>query len=265
MKLSSYHVHTAFCDGKNTAEEMILAAISAGCAEIGFSGHSCLPGESWTMSEQETLDYFETLTALKEKYKDKICVYIGIEQDYYSAAPTLPFDYVIGSVHSVKVGDKHYYVDESPEATERAINEAFGGDPYAYCEAYYANVKEIYEKTQCDIIGHLDLVTKFIEQSPIFSESHPRYIAARDGALAALLESPAIFEINTGAISRGYRTTPYPASDVIAKIAESGKPFVINSDSHSSQTVDFMIDATAAELEKRGYSYISSLSEIIEK
>ena len=265
MKLSSYHVHTTFCDGKNTAEEMILAAIEAGCAEFGFSGHSYLPHESWTMSEQGVKEYFDTLTALREKYKGKIRVYIGVEQDFYSPEPTLPFDYIIGSVHSVKVGEKYYYVDESIEATERAISEGFGGDPYAYCEAYYANVKEIYEKTQCDIIGHFDLVTKFIEQSPIFSEFHPRYIAAREGALAALLESPAIFEINTGAISRGYRTTPYPASDVIAKIASSGKPFVINSDSHSSQTVDFMIDATAAELEKRGYSYISSLSEIIEK
>ena len=262
MKFSSYHVHTTFCDGKNTAEEMILAAISQGCSEIGFSGHSYLPQESWTMSEQETLNYFETLTLLKEKYKDKIRVYIGIEQDYYSESPTLPFDYIIGSVHSVKVGEKYYYVDESTEATERAINEAFGGDPYAYCEAYYENVKEIYEKTRCDIIGHFDLVTKFIELSPIFSETHPRYVAARDEALDALIDTPAFFEINTGAISRGYRKTPYPTSDVIAKIASAGKPFVINSDSHSAETIDFMLDDVAAELDSKGYSYIKALSEL---
>lgn len=263
MKLSSYHVHTSFCDGKNTAEEMILAAIDAGCHEIGFSGHSNLPGESWTMSEQGINEYFDELTALRAKYKDKICVYIGIEQDYYSPAPTLPFDYIIGSVHSVKVGDKFYYVDESPEVTLRAINEGFGGDPYAYCEAYYRNVKEIYEKTSCNIIGHFDLVTKFIEVSPIFSESHPRYIAARDEALAALLETPAVFEINTGAISRGYRTTPYPASDVVDKIATAGKPFVINSDSHSAETIDFMLDTVEKTLDEKGYQYIKSLNEII--
>ena len=263
MKLSSYHIHTTFCDGKNTAEEMIIAAISKGCAEIGFSGHSHLPSEAWTMSEQDTIDYFETLSDLKEKYKDKIKVYIGIEQDYYSESPSLPFDYVIGSVHSVKAGNKYYYVDESVEATERAIAEAFGGDPYAYCEAYYNNVKEIYEKTHCDIIGHFDLVTKFIEISPIFSESHPRYIAAREEALAVLIEAPAYFEINTGAISRGYRTTPYPASDVIAKIASAGKPFVINSDSHSAETIDFMLDDVANYLDEKVCLYIISLSEIM--
>ena len=265
MKLSSYHVHTTFCDGKNTAEEMILAAIDAGCSEIGFSGHSHLPDENWAMSEQGTKEYFDTLTLLREKYKDKIRVYIGIEQDYYSSAPTLPFDYIIGSVHSVKVGEKYYYVDESASATERAIVEGFGGDPYAYCEAYYKNVGELYEKTRCDIIGHFDLVTKFIEQSPIFSESHPRYIAARDAALEKLLASPAIFEINTGAISRGYRTTPYPSTEVIDKIAAAGKPFVINSDSHSAETVSFMLDEIASELDKEGYRYITTIADIIKK
>lgn len=263
MKLSSYHVHTTFCDGKNTAEDNVLAAIEAGCSEIGFSGHSNLPGETWTMSEQGAKEYFDTIATLREKYKGKIRVYIGIEQDYYSQAPTLPFDYIIGSVHSVKVGDKFYYVDESAEATLRAINEGFGGDPYAYCEAYYRNVKEIYEKTGCNIIGHFDLVTKFLEKSPIFSESHPRYVAAREDALAALLKTPAIFEINTGAISRGYRTTPYPSSDVIDKIAASGKPFVINSDAHSAKDITFMLEDVANYLNEKGYQYIKSLTEII--
>ena len=263
MKISSYHLHTTFCDGKNTAEEMILAAIAEGCAEIGFSGHSHLPSESWTMSEQGTRAYFDTLLALREKYKDKIRVYIGLEQDFYSAPPTLPFDYIIGSVHSVKAGDKYYFVDESPEATDRAIAEGFGGDLYAYCEAYYENVSKLYEKTRCDIIGHFDLVTKFIEISPIFEETHPRYIAARDAALEKLLKTPVIFEINTGAISRGYRTTPYPNSEVIAKIAEAKKPFVINSDAHTAEDLTFMLEGVANDFDEKGYKYIQSLTEII--
>lgn len=263
MKISSYHLHTTFCDGKNTAEEMILAAIAEGCAEIGFSGHSHLPGESWTMSEQGTREYFDTLLALREKYKDKIRVYIGLEQDFYSAPPTLPFDYIIGSVHSVRAGDKYYFVDESPEATDRAIAEGFGGDPYAYCEAYYENVSKLYEKTRCDIIGHFDLVTKFIEISPIFEETHPRYIAARNAALEKLLKTPVIFEINTGAISRGYRTTPYPNSEVIAKIAEAKKPFVINSDAHTAEDLTFMLEGVANDFDEKGYKYIQSLTEII--
>lgn len=33
--LTNYHTHTAFCDGKNSAEEMVLSAIDY---ENGFAG-----------------------------------------------------------------------------------------------------------------------------------------------------------------------------------------------------------------------------------
>ena len=34
------HVHTTYCDGKNTPEEMVLAAIDKGLVRLGFSGHA---------------------------------------------------------------------------------------------------------------------------------------------------------------------------------------------------------------------------------
>ena len=37
---SNLHTHCTFCDGKNTIEEMIQAAIAAGLDSIGFSSHS---------------------------------------------------------------------------------------------------------------------------------------------------------------------------------------------------------------------------------
>lgn len=40
MELKNFHTHTTYCDGKNTAEEMILAAINQGFTALGFSGHS---------------------------------------------------------------------------------------------------------------------------------------------------------------------------------------------------------------------------------
>ena len=34
------HTHTTFCDGKDTPEELVEAAIAKGFDSIGFSGHS---------------------------------------------------------------------------------------------------------------------------------------------------------------------------------------------------------------------------------
>ncbi len=264
MKLSTYHSHSTFSDGKNTAEEMILAAIERGCPEIGFSEHSPIENSKWSMSSKNVDRYTDTLKQLREKYKDKIKVYIGIEQDFRSVNSTDEYDFIIGSVHSVETPAGEIEVDGSAEVVRAAVMKYFDGDPYAYCEAYYSRVSEIYERTKCDIIGHFDLITKFIEIDPLFFEEHPRYMKARDSALEKLLKAPALFEVNTGAISRGYRHSPYPRPDVIKRIAAVGKKLVVTSDSHKAETVDFAIDDTARVLDFLGAPYVTSLREVLE-
>ncbi len=265
MALPSYHVHTTFCDGKNTAEEMVLAAIKAGMTEIGFSAHSRMPYHTdWCMTEAGEREYFETVTALKEKYKDKIRIYLGIEQDYYSVPVSYPYDYIIGSVHSLKTPEGSIDVDLDEGEVRRNVEKYYNSDPYLYVENYFATVAKVYEVTGCDVIGHFDLVTKFIEKDPLFSTGHPRYVAARDKALTALLSTPAVFEINTGAVSRGYRSEPYPEMSVIEKIAEIGKPFVINSDSHSANSINFMVEDIAIVLDDKKIPYITTMSELLE-
>jgi histidinol-phosphatase (PHP family) len=39
MIRSNFHTHTLFCDGKNTAEEMVQQALANGFEQLGFSGH----------------------------------------------------------------------------------------------------------------------------------------------------------------------------------------------------------------------------------
>lgn len=240
-----------------------MSAIEAGCAEIGFSGHSPLdfPTE-WAMKKEDIPSYISELKALKEKYKDKIKVYIGIEQDYRSTTSTDEYEYVLGSVHHVYADGEYFEVDKSAEYTKEVIEKHFDGDPYKYCEAYYSSVKEIYNKTKCQIIGHFDLVTKFNEVLPLIDTSHPRYVKAVNDALEVLLKCPAAFEINTGAISRGYRTTPYPEDWILDKIGKNGNKFVFSSDTHSVTSVTFMLDEQKELLDKKGYSYYTSMKEI---
>ncbi len=263
MKLSTYHLHTTYCDGKNTAEEMVLKSIELGCPEIGFSGHAYMDFDgSWCMSKENTEKYKREITALKAKYKDKIKVYMGIEQDYFSCLDTSDYDYIIGSVHYVYKDGVYLPVDLSFDATNEFVKKHYGGDMYAYCEDYYKLVADVYNKTKCDIIGHVDLCTKFNEGGRQFSTSDERYINCAEKAVKELLKTPAIFEINTGAISRGYRTESYPEGFILKMIGESGKKFVINSDTHSTSTIDFGLSAEAHRLDKSGYGYITSLDEI---
>ena len=58
MIFSDIHVHTTYCDGKNSAEETVLAALEKNFVSIGFSGHSYTSFESgWCMSEEGTEKY----------------------------------------------------------------------------------------------------------------------------------------------------------------------------------------------------------------
>ena len=136
MILSDFHCHTTFVDGKSTPEEMVLAAIEKGMHTLGVSEHAHVPFDPHcSLSLDDTPMYREEIKRLKEKYKDRINLLCGIEMDYYSVDDPLAYDYVIGSVHYLKVGDEIYCVDLSPEETKRCIMNGFGGDLYQYANA----------------------------------------------------------------------------------------------------------------------------------
>lgn len=240
MITKDLHMHTCYCDGARAPEEMVTAAIEKGLHTVGISGHSyTFFDESYCMKKEEVPRYLAECRYLRAKYYDRIHVLCGVEQDYYSDYPTDDFDYVIGSVHYVKVDDEYIPVDESIEILKSAVDQHFGGDIYALCELYFSTVADVVNKTDCDIIGHFDLISKFIERDSLLDIHHPRYIAAWQRAVDQLLLHDVPFEINTGAISRGYRTQPYPAEEMIAYIKARGGRFVLSSDAHRADSIAY--------------------------
>ena len=234
------HTHTVFCDGSSTAEEMVLAALDRGLDCLGFSGHSyTFFDESYCMSPLGAAAYRGEIARLRHVYGDRLRILCGVEQDYWSAESTEDYDYVIGSVHYLKQDGEYLPVDESPEVSREVTERCFGGDPYARAEAYFETVSGVAEKTGCDIIGHFDLIAKYNQAYPAFDETHPRYITAWQKALDRLLEAGKVFEINTGAVWRGWRSAAYPRREMIEYILERGGRLVLSSDSHSTGTLCF--------------------------
>ena len=84
MKKVDLHIHSTFSDGKNTIEEIVLKAIENGFDVIGISDHSyTVFDESYCIKKDSISNYLEEINILKDKYRDKICIYAGIEQDFY--------------------------------------------------------------------------------------------------------------------------------------------------------------------------------------
>ena len=233
------HMHSVYSDGKNTAEEMILSAIDLGLDCVGLSEHSHTEGDECGMTYEGTAAYRVEMAELKKKYAGRIEVLCGLERDYYSD-DTLDYDYVIGSIHWLKMPDGHKLpVDWTAEKQREGVDYYFGGDWYAFAEAYYEMESRVADVTKCDIIGHFDLLTKFAEQDPYYDLRHPRYVKAWQAAADRLLETGKPFEINTGAISRGYRTEPYPAKEIRDYIRRHGGRLILSSDSHQKETIAY--------------------------
>ena len=255
IKKVNFHTHTNFCDGKNTPEEMVKAAIEKGFSVIGFSGHSYTSfDERYCMSEEGTKKYIAEITRLKEAYKEQIEILCGLEADYFAIVNKSDFDFIIGSVHYVLKNGKFYSVDESKEDFINAVNEGWSGDICAFIADYYAQVADVIEKTDADIIGHFDLVTKFNEGEELFSESDPRYVKAVDLALSKLLKTEKPFEINTGAMAKGYRTAPYPSKDILTKIYEGGGKVIISSDCHDKDYLDYGFEMAEKIVKEIGFN-----------
>ena len=79
------------------------------------------------------------------------------------------------------------------------------------------------------------MIEKFNEDGSLFDRNAPRYRAAALGALEKLRSAPVIFEINTGAIARGYRSTPYPDLFLLHEMQRMHLPLMLASDCHNCQ------------------------------
>lgn len=235
----NFHTHTCYCDGKNTPDEMVEEAVKKQFSAIGFSGHAYTSFDtSYCMDDEAFGKYLEDLTRLQEEYRGRIQILKGLEYDYYAEQSCDELDYIIGSVHYVEVNGTYYPVDEGPECTERIIA-ACNGDPMEYAELYFNTVADVVRKTDCDVIGHFDLIKKFNRNGvTLVDEHHPRYVAAWKKAVAQLIPYGKPFEINTTPISWREDGAMYPSLEILKEIHRLGGKITISSDAHDRKYLD---------------------------
>ena len=241
MTRGDYHMHTTFCDGKSSPEEMVQSALEKGLTRMGFSIHAEEFSPRGPRNPAVMAAYRAEIARLKEKYRDRIEILCGAESDYYFPANKDDFDYTLGSVHYLNTPDGLVPIDSKREILLDAAEKYYGNDFYRIAEEYFATVARLVD-IRPDIIGHFDLITKYNEGNVLFDGEHPRYLAAAFAAVDALLPLGVPFEINTGAISRGLRTSPYPAPPILRYILAHGGKVVLCSDSHAAQNVAFAFD-----------------------
>ena len=252
--LTNYHTHTDFCDGKNTAEEMVVKAIEMGFDALGFSGHG-YTAEDNLYCMQKPLEYIAEIRRLKEKYAKKIQIYVGVEEDSREFVNRADYDYIIGSVHYVVKDGVYYSVDHSHEYFKKSLK-AFNGDYMSYAKHYYERFVEYILTRKPDVVGHFDLLTKFDQLEPSIYLENKEYNQMAEKYLLKALQSQSIFEVNTGAIARGYRSSPYPALNLLHLLKKNGGKVMVNTDCHNKDKLDCFIKESRALLKDVGFEYV---------
>lgn len=259
MKIfSTCHNHCTMCDGKNTAAEMINAAIAAGFTDFGMSCHSRFaPEQNSTIKSDD--EYIDAMRLLQKEYAGVINFSVGIEQDMLAPVKKRSaYDYLIGSVHSFfnEHSGTYYSVDASPNELKACIDDMFGGDAMAMVRDFYTATASNARKYQPDIIGHFDLVTKFNDGDKFFDESSVEYKNAALDALAACAQTGAIFEVNTGGVYRGAKSEFYPAPFLLEALYEMDAKITLNADAHCVDAIDFGLSQALEQVQKIGFKSV---------
>ena len=258
MRYSNLHTHSTFSDGKGTLRDNVEAAIARNMVSLGCSDHSFTACDtSYCMMLEDYAAYCKEVEALKAEYSDRIPLFLGIECDYYSEIDKSMFDYTIASVHYIIKNGICYPIDHSPRQQEECIRDAFGGNVLDMAKCYYDMITEHAMKLSPSFIGHFDVINKF----SLMPEDDPRYQEISLAAMAEIMKVCPYFEVNTGAIARGWRKSPYPNKYLLEYLRDNGGEVLINGDTHAPENMTFYFDESVDILKGLGFDHISMLGK----
>ena len=256
---ANFHTHTIFCDGTDTAEDMVKQAISLGFTGLGFSGH---------MDADIHMDidaYMSEITRLQDKYSDQIEILRGIELDPsydYDLSSRKYAEYWMGSTHFIDVpSDEPLAVDLSVDTLKFVANEYFHGDIYKMTRHYFDQEAKIYDRTGCTFVGHFDLISRFNDEARLFDESNPRYYEPALEAMEYLVSQDVPFEINCGAVNRGRKEEFYPNMFLLRHLKEFGAEILINSDAHQKELLNAKFPEAINAAKECGFDHINILTK----
>ena len=123
---------------------------------------------------------------------------------------------------------------------------------------YYEDLPEMHDivKRKIDVIGHVDIITKNNEILNFVDTSSKEYQTYAIESVRELAKKTDIFEMNTGAMSRGYRTAPYPENFILKELNRLGKGIILTSDCHNKDHLDYYFDESLEILKACGFGEV---------
>ena len=252
--LYDYHVHTTYStDGNSTMFEVCRSAVKSGLKEIAITDHFEPTIGNENYPEFKACDYKLEIEALREVFKGKLKIKMGVElgqphlffNTTQQLVDSMNYDYIIGSAHKLPDGTDFSELNYSKSTMEEA------------CEVYIKQVNELASKADFDCVGHIDLVKRYstnhykkrvtlMTQQELLKEVFNSLISKGKG-----------IEINTSGLRQCPKET-MPGEDVLKLYRElGGEILTIGSDSHHALDVSKGLEVAVENAQKAGFRYLT--------
>lgn len=235
-----YHTHHQRCGhAQGTLRDMIEMAIEKGVKQLGLSDHSPYffeegddPTPGIAMPKSQFFHYVNEMLQLREEYKEKIDIRLGVESDYipgweqtYKEIYALfPFDYIIGSVHKF---DKYHVYDPTRWHQEEV-------DPNHEYIRYFEHIQMSARSGLFDIIAHMDAIKALQGRFPHHKPSMD-FSPILDETVQIIKDCNVAVEINTSGIRKCNEI--FPSIPILERLVRLDVPITFGSDSHSPDEI----------------------------
>jgi histidinol-phosphatase (PHP family) len=260
----NFHMHTTGSDGKLTPEQVIQEAIANKVEFMCFTDHFPSPdnldpyGENYYKEEG-----YKELLSLKEQYKDKIDISIGVEFDwiegysewYKNEISKRKYDFVMGSIHALFDENKKPSGFWDNEEEIMRFMDKIGGTK-RYVKEYYRQLRLMIASDVFDCVGHLDIIKLNNKNDVLFSEEDSWYKQEVKKTLKLLAESKMCLEINTRGILKHGEGKQYPSLWILKETKKLNIPLTIGTDFHRTGENEPFLEKAYNLARQAGYKEI---------
>lgn len=239
-----YHIHSPYCGhAQGKTIQYIEKAIDLCFEEIGFADHL---GRyyltnvqrrrywDWGMNERTITRYTAELSDLRELFRGRINIKIGLEIDFIEGAEELlppfldhfPFDFFLGSIHCLpRFGWKHL-ADYSVYNEEKVVAE------------YFRCARAALRSKRFHSLAHIDFIWRYLR----WPESGALSLFEKEIAatVQTALETATCIEINANGYLWSQMNSadgPDPFVTLLSELRDRRVPVTVGSDAHDPQLV----------------------------
>lgn len=230
-----FHVHTSLShDGQGTVMEYCEQAASLHMKAVGFCEHVDLDPRDFVSGQHDYERYRAEVEEARERFGDRLIIRMGAEVGYVPEIhheikkflETHPYDFVIGSVHSINEGSGISDEYEAVETFARMeVMEAYS--------VYFETVRQMVVAGLFDAVGHLDLINRYGVNYLPDRLSWGRFYGCLRRIFEGTIKRDMALEVNASGLRQAPQAT-YPPREILQLYREvGGEQVMIGSDAHS--------------------------------